>query len=270
MGDLFQFTPEETYTFFAVLVRVSVLLAVLPVFGDKVIPSPVKVLLSLATSLAIYPGLVKQGFVRPADAAIWASDAWGIVRTIGQEVMVGLVIGYTAKLVFDAIQVGASIVSNMMGFAMASMYDPHHETQTSVVAEIQVAIAMLAFLALDGHHLLLHGALDSFRFCGIGEAGMTALVQTRIIEMTGTVLKYGIQLGAPITIVMFGVNVAFGVFSKTMPQMNVLVLSMAISAFAGMIVLMLSAPEFQTVASNILGKTEDWMQGMLIAMAGRK
>jgi flagellar biosynthesis protein FliR len=68
---------------------------------------------------------------------------------------------------------------------------------------------------------------------------------------------------------MFAVNVAFGVFSKTMPQMNVLVLSLGISAFAGMVVLMLSAPEFQTVASNIMGRTEDWMQGMLIVMAGR-
>ncbi|MBS1960985.1 MAG: flagellar biosynthetic protein FliR [Bdellovibrionales bacterium] len=269
MGNLFNFSPEEIYTFFAVLIRVSVLIAVLPVFGDKLIPAPVKILLSLAITLAIFPGLLKQGFVRPGDAAIWAASTWGILRTIGQEVLVALALGFTAKLVFDAIQIGANLASNMMGFSMASVYDPHHETQTTVVAEIQVAIAMLAFLALDGHHLLLHGALDSFRFCGIGEAGATALMQTRLIEMTATVLKFGIQLGAPITLVMFAVNVAFGVFSKTMPQMNVLVLSLGISAFAGIIVLMLTAPEFQTVAANVMSRTEDWMQGMLVAMAGR-
>lgn len=269
MPGLFQFSPEEIFSFFAVLIRVSVLIAVLPVFGDKVIPGPVKILLSLSITLAIFPGLVKQGFVRPGDAAIWAASTWGIIRTIGQEVLVALVLGYTAKLVFDAIQIGAALSSNMMGFSMASIYDPHHETQTTVVAEIQVAISMLAFLALDGHHLLLHGALDSFRFCGIGEAGVNALMQTRLIEMTGTVLKFGIQLGAPITLVMFAVNVAFGVFSKTMPQMNILVLSLGISAFAGMVVLMLTAPEFQTVASNVMSRTEDWMQSMLIVMAGR-
>jgi flagellar biosynthesis protein FliR len=82
-------------------------------------------------------------------------------------------------------------------------------------------------------------------------------------------LKFGIQLGAPVTLVMWAVNVAFGVFSKTMPQMNILVLSLGISGFAGMIVLMLTAPEFQTVATNVMGKAEDWMQGMLIAMAAR-
>lgn len=269
MGDLFQFSPEEIFSFFAVLVRISVMLAVLPIFGDKIIPAPAKVLLSLAVTFVIFPGLVKQGYVRPADAAIWAENAWGIIRTIGQEALLGLVIGFVAKLVFDAIHIGASIVSNTMGFGMASVYDPHHEAQTTVIAEIQVAIAMLLFLALDGHHLLLRGALDSFRFCGIGEAGMTSLAQMKMIEMSGTVLKYGIQLGAPITIVMFGVNVVFGVFSKTMPQMNILVLSLGISALSGVVVLMLSAPEFQTVAANVLSRTEEWMQGMVIAMAGR-
>jgi flagellar biosynthetic protein FliR len=269
LGNLFQFSPEEIYTFFAVLIRVSVLIAVLPIFGDKMIPGPVKILLSLAITAAIFPGLIKQGFVRSGDAAIWAASTWGIIRTIGQEALVALALGYTAKLVFDAIQIGSNIVSNMMGFSMASVYDPHHETQTTVIAEIQVAIAMLAFLALDGHHLLLHGALDSYRFCGIGEAGVNSLIQGRLIEMTGTVFKFGVQLGAPITLVMFAVNVAFGVFSKSMPQMNVLVLSLGISAFAGMIVLMLTAPEFQTVAANVMSRTEDWMQGMLVAMAAR-
>jgi flagellar biosynthesis protein FliR len=267
--DLFQFSPEEIFTFFAVLIRVSVLIAVMPVFGDKLIPGPVKVLLSLAITASIFPGLIKQGVVRPADAAIWAESTWGIIRTIGQEAFVALALGFTAKLVFDAIQIGANLASNMMGFSMASVYDPHHETQTTVVAEIQMAIAMLAFLALDGHHLLLHGALDSYRFCGIGEAGATALMQTRLIDMTSTVFRFGIQLGAPITVVMLAVNVAFGVFSKTMPSMNVLVLSLGISAFAGMVVMMLSAPEFQTVASNVMSRTEDWMQGMLVVMAGR-
>jgi flagellar biosynthetic protein FliR len=267
VGDLFQFSPEEMFSFFAVLVRMSIVFSILPIFGDKVIPAPAKLLLALAITFVIFPGLVKQGAVSPADAAIWGATTWGIGRVILQEALVGLAMGFVAKLAFDAIHVGASIVSNMMGFGMATVYDPHHETQTTVIAEIQAAIAMLLFLALDGHHLLLRGVMDSFRLCGIGEAGMTNLAQMRIIEMSGMVLKFGIQLGAPITVVMFAVNVAFGVFSKTIPQMNILVLSLGISAFVGIVVLMLSVPEFQTVASNALSKTEDWMNGVAIAMA---
>ena len=62
--------------------------------------------------------------------------------------MVGLVLGYTARLLFDAISLGSNLAGNFMGFAAASTYDPHQESQTQVVAEIQLAIATLMFLAM--------------------------------------------------------------------------------------------------------------------------
>lgn len=265
--SLFQFSHEEMLTFFAVLIRYSVLFSLLPLVGDRMVPLQVKILLSICVTFVLYPGLVKAGYVRPGDAAIWSATTGGILMTIGSELLVGLVLGYTSKLVFDSIHVGANVAGSAMGFAMASTFDPHQETHTITVAEIQMAVAMLAFLALDGHHLILRAALESYRFCGLGQAGMNTLVQERMIDITATVLRYGVQLAAPVLLVMFGVNIAFGVFSKTMPQMNILVLSLGITAFAGLVVLLLTAPEFQVVASNILSRSGDWMTGMLEALA---
>lgn len=265
--SLFQFSNEEMMTFFAVLVRYSVLFSLLPIVGDRMVPAPVKILLSISVSFVLFPGLVKMGLVRPADAVIWAATTGGIVTTLGSELLVGLVLGFTSKLVFDAIHIGANIAGSAMGFAMASTFDPHQETHTITVAEIQMAVAMLAFLALDGHHLILRAALESYQFCGLGQAAVGNLLQERIIDITATVFKFGIQLSAPVLIVMFGVNVAFGVFSKSMPQMNILILSLSITAFAGIMVMLLTAPEFQVVASNIMSHSGDWMNGMLQALA---
>ena len=64
-----------------------------------------------------------------------------------------------------------------MGFSTASTYDPHQESQTQVVAQIQMAIAMLLFLALDGHHLMLRASLESYRIVGVG--GLAGFVQYR-------------------------------------------------------------------------------------------
>ena len=73
-------------SFFAVLVRFSVLLAILPFVGDKVVPTPVKVLLSLAMTIALFPMLVARGHVNLGEAAVWGATAGGIVGTIALEV----------------------------------------------------------------------------------------------------------------------------------------------------------------------------------------
>ncbi|MBC7690439.1 MAG: flagellar biosynthetic protein FliR [Methylotenera sp.] len=267
--EVFDFNQEELLTFFAVLVRFSVLFAVLPIVGDRSVPGPLKVLLALCVTFALFPALVHQGQIHPAEAAKWGSQVGSIVTTIGSEVLVGLALGYTARLLFDAIHLGSNLAGNFMGFGMASTFDPHAESQTHVVAEIQMTIATLAFLALDGHHLMLKAALESYKIVGLGQGAMTQLMSQRLMFFTGQVIRFGIQLAAPIAISLFAVNVAFGVFSKALPQMNVMVLSMSVTALIGLLVMLMSVPEFQTVTSNILGRMEDWMQGTLLAMASR-
>lgn len=271
--SLFNFSQEEMLSFFAVLVRFSVLIAVLPFVGDKVVPTPVKILLSLAVTIALFPMLVARGSINPAQATVWGATAGGIVGTISLEVLCALALGYTARLAFEAVQFGGNLVGTFMGFSTAAQYDPHQESQTQVVAQIQMAIAMLLFLALDGHHLMLRASLQSYQWIGIGGLshfignGMSSgAFSQKMIALTGEVIKVGLQLSAPVAVCMFGVNVAFGVLSKAMPQLNILVLSFAITALIGLVVLLISIPEFQGAVTNVFSLMDDWMISVLKAM----
>jgi flagellar biosynthetic protein FliR len=271
--SLFDFSQEEMLSFFAVLVRFSVLFAILPIVGDKVVPTPVKILLSLAVTIALFPMLVARGNVNPAQAAVWGATTGGIVGTISLEVLCALILGYTARLSFEAISFGGNLVGTFMGFSTAAQYDPHQESQTQVVAQIQMAIATLLFLTLDGHHLMLRASLQSYQYIGIGgmagfvKSGMNGAFSERIIQLTGEVVKFGLQLAAPVAVCMFAVNVAFGVLAKALPQLNILVLSFAVTALIGLAVMLLTVPEFQGVVTNIFSLTEDWMNAVLLAMA---
>ena len=100
-----------------------------------------------------------------------------------------------------------------------------------------------------------------------GRAGVGELFQTRLIEITGQVIRFGIQIAAPVAISIFAVNVVFGIMSKAMPQLNVLVLSLAVTALIGLGVMFLSLPEFQSVASNVLARGVDWLEVMKRALA---
>ncbi|OFZ78276.1 MAG: hypothetical protein A2583_02335 [Bdellovibrionales bacterium RIFOXYD1_FULL_53_11] len=267
--SLFNFSHEELLTFFAVLVRFGTLVAVLPVVGDKMVPVPAKVLFALAVSFALYPALTSSGQVRPGDAAVWGATTGGIVSTVALEAVFGLVLGYTAKLLFDAIEVGANISGQFMGFSMATAYDPMQESQTLVVSQLQGALAMLLFLSLDGHHLMLRSSLESYSIVGLGAAGFGQVFGNNLVEMTGQVLRFGLQLAAPVAIAMFAVQVAFAVVAKAVPQMNILILSFSISAMVGIFAMWVSVPEVQSVSGNVLERMDEWLKLAAQSMAGR-
>lgn len=270
--SLFNFNEAEIYSFFAVLIRYSVLFSVLPFIGDRLVPGPVKVLLSLAVTIALFPALVARSEVRPSDALRWSQTAGGIAGIIAMEALVGLILGFTARLAFETISFGGNLVGTFMGFATASVYDPHQESQTQVISEIQMVCAMLIFLILDGHHIMLRAALESYKIIGVGgigvlKSGLGPFFSHKLVELTGQVVRFGIELSAPVAISLFAVNVAFGILAKAMPQLNVLALSFAVSALVGLVVMFLSVPEFFSVSGNIVGRMGTSMQEILTAMA---
>jgi flagellar biosynthetic protein FliR len=267
--SLFNFKVEELITFFAVLVRYSVLFSVLPFIGDRSIPSPIKITLALVTSIALYPALVRSGQINPSEAYIWGISTGGIIGTVSLEVLFALTLGFTARLVFEGISFGANLVGNFMGFAAASTYDPHQESQTQVIAQFQMAIAMLVFLALDGHHLMLKASLDSYRIVGLGKAAFDSSLSQRLAKITSEVFIFGIQVAAPVAISLFSVNLVFGMISKAMPQLNIFMLSFAVTAIIGFVVMFLSLPEFQGSMSVLFARMFEHMQLIMLAMVKR-
>ncbi len=258
--SLFNFSESEILSFFAVIIRLSVAFAVIPIVGDRLVPAPLKVLLSLSVSIVLFPALVKSGHIRVTDATIWASTVGGLVGTLALEVAFGLLMGFIAKLAFDSISIGTNFVGTFMGFASASQFDPHQETQTEVIAQFQTVIAMLLFLSLDGHHLILKSVFESFRIIGIGKVHFSDSLANRLIEFSGEALKFGFQIAAPMAVTIFSVNVGLGVLSKAMPQLNILVLSFAITILAGLVVLFMGFSDFEDVVAMIFERSLEWLK----------
>jgi len=259
---------NELLTFFAVLVRYSVLFAIVPILGDRVIPVPIKILCSLGITAALYPALVMNGSVQPDRVMIWGASASQIITTITLEVLFGLALGYCAKLVFDGISFGANLTGNFMGFAAASVFDPHQESQTEVIGQLQTVLAMLLFLAIDGHHIFLRAAMDSYKIVGIGELSLGGLFSRQIIQMTGDTIILGLQISAPVAVSLFLVNIVYGMMAKSMPQLNVLVLSFSVSAILGLVILMISIPEFNSVVGDSFAGLYERLRNVMSVMHG--
>jgi flagellar biosynthesis protein FliR len=243
-------TISELLTFFMVFIRMSTLVAVMPLFGDKVIPVTVKILLSLALSVAMFPMLVGNGWISTGQTTAWMNDLAAFVGTLTQEVLVGLTLGFSAQLVFHTITAAGDFIGQFLGLNTASSYDPHLQAQTALMGQILSALGMLAFLSIDGHLMLVKAIADSFHWIAIGQFSVGEGFKTEIIRMTTNVLSFGLQLSAPVAMVMMFLNIIYGVLAKTLPQLNILTLSMSMSLFVGLMVLFASYP---AIHSGMIG-----------------
>ena len=267
--NLFNFGEQELIAFFMVLVRFATLFSVLPFFGDRLIPSPVRVLLALIVSVVVFPILKMSQGAHLSDIATLGRSVSGIVCTTISEVFIGLLLGFTAKLIFEGIAFGANLIGNLMGFASATSYDPHQESQTEIIAQLQTTIAMLLFLTLDGHHLILKASLNSFNLVGIGMLSMNLAMVERLTAMTSQIFSFGLELAAPMAIALFGVNLVFGLISKALPQMNILILSLSVSGLVGLVVMFIGVPGFYSLNVGMFENIADWMNGISTVLGNR-
>ena len=267
--SLFNFQEQELIAFFMVMVRFATLFAVLPFFGDKLVPGPVRVLLALSISVLVFPVLRGSQGAHLNDIAILGRSVGGIVSTTVSEVLLGLLLGFTAKLVFEGIAFGANLIGNLMGYASATSFDPHQESQTEIIAQLQTTIAMLLFITMDGRHLILKASLNSFDLVGIGRLTVNIMMVERITAMTGQIFSFGLQLAAPMAMALFGVNLVFGLISKALPQMNILILSLSVSGLVGLIVMFIGVPGFYALNLGMLENIADWMNGISSVIGNR-
>lgn len=263
--DFTTWSAEELLCFFMVLMRMSTLLILLPIFGDRTVPGPVKILLSLSFSAILFPILKSNGAINVSDAMEWSGTTGKLLLTVMSEILVGLTVGFASQLVFHSIQVAGDFISQFMGLSMASMYDPHMENQTMIMGQLMSALAMLTFLSLDGHHILFRAMIETFNLIPQGHFVINDAFRTSIVNMVGNTVLFGLQLSAPMATCMLLVNIVYGIVGKALPQLNILTLSMASSVMIGGFVLLVTYPGIQSgMASLFQTHFEDLRQFMVV------
>ncbi|MEW6056951.1 MAG: flagellar biosynthetic protein FliR [Bdellovibrionota bacterium] len=240
----------QVLTFFFVLVRVSSMLAFLPLLGDRTIPANIKILFGLALSFVVFP-LLWSGGVR-VDYKVFNSTSQTI-WVITSEVSFGILVGFVSRWIFDAVQVAGHVAGTSIGFSMASVLDPHTETQNIALAELQYILVALLFLSMDGHHVFLSAILKSFEVAPLAAINFfanTESVAQYLIQMSAEVLLLGVKLCAPILVVILLLNLAMGIMARAVPHMNVLAVSFSVNILVGLLVVLVSLPGFLSLVGS--------------------
>jgi flagellar biosynthetic protein FliR len=225
--DLLGLSPEEFKSFILILVRISVVLFMFPVFSGIMVPPSVKAGLALMVTIVLFP------VVQP-DPALFPGTLLESVTLILSELVFGLIIGLTVRLFFGAIQLGGQLIGFQMGFAIANVLDPETGTQGSILAQFGYWIAVLLFLILNGHHVLLQTLAGSFSVIRVGSLGLGEGIFESIIDGAGDMFALGVKVGAPAIAALLLTSAAFGIVAKVVPQVNILIVAFPLKIAVGL------------------------------------
>jgi flagellar biosynthesis protein FliR len=246
-------TPEMAEAFILVLIRIGAMIMMVPAFGDASVPTTVKWGLSMMLAFILFP-IVKAGMPPTRN--------WGLVSLvlgIAGEMVIGIIIGLAARFVFAGIQLAGEMIGFQMGFSVASVIDPNSNDQVSVIAEFQYLLALLLFMTVNAHHIFISAIAESYQAIPPLSVYFSGSLLSALINLSRSVFVIAVKLSAPVAAVLLFTNVAMGLVSRTVPQMNVFIISFPVQIAVGLLFVGFSAPMFVKVTehlfANLSGET---------------
>jgi len=226
---------SKIYVAFFILARISTIIFIVPVFGYGLIPVKVKIALCLLLTLLVFPFVNSSTIAEP-------QNLWMFFFMISKEVIAGMIIGFTTTLLFLAFQFAGTLVGMQMGFGIVNVIDPQMNIQVSIMGQFMYIIAMLLFLAIDGHQFLIQALVQSFQVIPLTGAMFGSEIITKMVSISAQVFVIAVKIGIPAIIALLLTSIALGIIARTVPQMNVFIVGFPLNIGLGLIALAGSFP----------------------------
>lgn len=245
-------------TFFLVFCRISSFMVISPGFSLKQAPNLLKGLLSLSFSVTVFSSL--QKIVVFQNLFIFSLQSF-------KEILVGIALGFIVQLVFSAIEMAGQIIDFQVGFSMGSVYDPGVGIQGSNYGRLYYWLALAVFFFTDMHHLVIDNLIQSFSIIPITEMSMHGNTVEGMMILFVEVFKISILLAAPVVLVALVTDCVLGIISRSVPQINVLMLGMPMKILISFFFVLLFMPNLiesiQKVLPDISRYLNEFMESLV-------
>ncbi len=243
-----------------VATRTLTFLMSMPVLGVRNVPAPVRIAIALWMAIAVLPAVLEAG-ARVPDSAL------GYALAMSIEVLAGVLLSFGAVTLFAAVQFAGQVIGIQMGLAMANVLDPTTDLQISVISQVYNLLAILIFLAIDGHLALLQGLQDSFLVLVPGTFVPATAGFLETTAQVGSIYTFAMRLALPVILSLLLVSLSLGIVGRTVPQLNILVLGFPVKILVGSFVLMASIPIFGDVIVDLIEELPERLGRIVLAAA---
>ena len=230
--------------FFWPFIRISAMMMAAPIFGARIMPVRIRILMAFAFSLVAVPLLPPVPAVDPISY-----QGMGIAA---QQVLIGVAMGFIIQLVFQALVIAGESIANGMGLGFARMVDPANGVQVPVVSQFLIVMATLLFVILNGHLMLIDLVVQSFRILPIGPEGLSANGALQIASWGSQMFAGGLLVALPAVTAMLVVNISMGVITRAAPQLNIFAVGFPLMILLGFVFLAATTPSILTNFTSLL------------------
>lgn len=246
MGEISALLLPYAITAGLVLARVAALVGTAPVFSSLSVSNNIKIGL-VATITAAVMG------AGPYHLSAVPLEPFHIAGAVILELAVGAVMGFSVSVVFAALDFAGQIIGIQMGFAIANVIDPTTMRQVGVLSQVLRLVALMLFLVVDGHLLLLHALFESFRQVPLGGASLApGPVVAEMIQVSADLFSSGFRIALPVCCVVLLVNVGLSTLARAVPQVSIFSIGFLLSIGVGLTVLGLALPAMATTFSELI------------------
>ncbi len=205
-----------------------------PVFSRREVFAMSKIMIAFWTSSLLI-------FVVPVSREL-PTTSIQFLFTLVTEITIGAMIGFVLDLFVTGIEFAGSLMDTQAGLSVASLLDPSSGRNITLMSLLLKWVAFMMFLAIDGHHLVLSAVVQSFKIIPVGGQANLAAGAYEVLKLGSYILYLGVQLSAPILLVVFLIDFGFGMLNKVAEQVNVFQLGFQIKPSISLLVFLAIAP----------------------------
>src|ERR1700742_1915464 len=241
--------PVLAATFMLVFARVGSMVMLLPGLGESNIPVRIKLGIALLLTLILLP-------LHRAAYQIDVQAINPLLVMMVHEIIVGVVLGATARVTLSALQVGGAVIAQQMGLGFVTSVDPTQGQQGVLIGNFLTMLGITLLFATDSHYLVIGALNDSYAIFSPGDLAPTGDIAELATRAFTAAFKIGIQLSAPFLVFGLVFNIGLGVLARLMPQMQVYFVGVPLSILAGFLI-------FALVLVAMMGTFLNYFNGVM-------
>lgn len=242
--------------FWLAFTRWVTILMQIPIFDNAAVPNLVKILTSLVVTFAFFP-FMQQSMISEV-MRVGIENFWFL--TIFNAV-IGLIIGFLVKSIMNIFVATGSVMSQQIGFGSVSYFDPTVQSRVGPIEKLIHWTVLIMIISTGALMPMFKGVLNSFFTITMENLGNMSQVHVFYQDFFKGVFEAAFLLATPIIFTNLILNLVMGIVARTIPQMNIIMVSFVVNIGIGLLIFFAISEEFFHVAySMYIEKLGDWFK----------